>query len=177
MQLCRPYAICWSYHRDCGKRQSLWVGWGPGSYEINTVATNVGRPARWRDLHARRQNQGYTPRQISIARLYGKGRDSKLVFLTDDCCENRRPSISPDGKLFAWQTEHEGEARTRFSLHNIDGSNPRDITNAGNDGHPWFPRDGKWIVFESDRTGIWGSVEGTGETYPGDTANARSEAI
>ncbi|MCZ6751191.1 MAG: Tol-Pal system protein TolB, partial [Acidobacteria bacterium] len=33
-------------------------------------------------------------------------------------------------------------------------SQPRNITNAAsNDGHPWFSRDGKWIVFESDRTG------------------------
>ena len=35
----------------------------------------------------------------------------------------------------------------------------RNITNTeGLDGHPWFSRDGKWIVFESDRTGtmeIW----------------------
>ena len=141
------------YHRDCGKRQSLWVGWGPGSYEINTVATNgVGLPDG--AIFMQEKNQTYTPRQISIARLYGHGRGSKLVFLTDDCCENRRPAISPDAKLLAWQTNMKGGEDEIF-LANIDGSNPRDITNAkGNDGHPWFSRDGRWIVFESDRTGI-----------------------
>ncbi|MGH9664522.1 MAG: hypothetical protein ACRD9L_08885 [Bryobacteraceae bacterium] len=145
------------YHRDCGKRQSLWVGWGPGSYEINTTATNgVGLPDG--AIFMQEKNRGYSPRQISIARLYGHGRGSKLVFLTDDCCENRRPAISPDGRLLAWQTNLKGGEDEIF-LANIDGSDARDITNAkGNDGHPWFSRDGKSIVFESDRTGnmeIW----------------------
>ena len=44
-------------------------------------------------------------------------------------------------------------------LARVDGSEARNLTNAeGLDGHPWFSRDGKWIVFESDRTGtmeIW----------------------
>ena len=141
------------YHRDCGKRLSLWVGWGPESYEINTVATNgVGLPDG--AIFMQEKNRSYTPRQISIARLFGHGKGSKLVFLTDDCCENRRPAISPDGKQFAWQTNMKGGEDEIF-LADIDGSNARDITNAkGNDGHPWFSRDGKTLVFESDRSGI-----------------------
>ncbi len=81
-----------------------------------------------------------------------------MVHLTDDVHFNRRPAISPDGKLVAWQTNLAGKEDEIF-LANIDGSNPRNITKArGNDGHPWFSRNGKTIVFESDRTGameIW----------------------
>jgi len=41
-------------------------------------------------------------------------------------------------------------------LADIDGKNARNLTKTeGNDGHPWFSRDGKTIVFESDRTGMW----------------------
>ncbi len=150
------------YMRECFKpyRLSQWVGWGPGSYELNNEATNGVWLPNDSVIFMDEKNRGYTPRQVSIARMYGHGRGSKIVFLTDDCCLNRRPAISPDGKLFAWQTNMKGgEDGDEIFVANIDGSNPRDVTNAkGNDGHPWFSRDGKWIVFESDRTGrmeIW----------------------
>ena len=60
----------------------------------------------------------------------------------------------------AWQTDAGAASdEDEIFLARIDGSNPRNITrSAGNDGHPWFSRDGKWIVFESDRSGtseIW----------------------
>jgi len=33
---------------------------------------------------------------------------------------------------------------------------PRRITQSPeNDGHPFFSRDGEWLLFESDRTGNW----------------------
>ena len=58
----------------------------------------------------------------------------------------------------AWQTNVEG-GEDEVYLARVDGSEARNLTNAeGLDGHPWFSRDGKWIVFESDRTGtmeIW----------------------
>ena len=89
---------------------------------------------------------------------HGHGRDAKAVFLTDDRCLHRRPAVSPDGEWLAWQTNADGGEDEIF-LARPDGSEPRNITNAeGLDGHPWFSRDGKWIVFESDRTGtqeIW----------------------
>ena len=60
-----------------------------------------------------------------------------------------------DGRWLAWQTNAAG-ADDEIFLARIDGSEVRNITNAqGNDGHPWFSRDGEWIIFESDRTGQW----------------------
>jgi Tol biopolymer transport system component len=148
------------YMRECYKpyRLSQWVGWGPGSYELTNEATNGVWLPPDSVIFMDEKNRDYTPRQVSIARMYGHGRGSKIDFLTDDCCLNRRPAISPDAKLFAWQTNMKGGEDEIF-VANIDGSNPHDVSNAkGNDGHPWFSRDGKWIVFESDRTGpmeIW----------------------
>lgn len=143
-----------AYHRECGKYLSEWVGWGPGSYEVNTIATNgVALPDGIIFMHEK--NRGMPVRGVSIARMFGHGVGAKMIFLTEDKHLNRRPAISPDGKLFAWQTDQAGKEDEIF-LANLDGSNARNLTHAaGNDGHPWFSRDGKWIVFESDRTGAW----------------------
>jgi hypothetical protein len=143
-----------AYHRDCGKRLSEWVGWGPGSYEVNTIATNgVALPDGIIFMHEK--NRGMPVRGVSIARMFGHGVGAKMIFLTDDQHLNRRPAVSPDGKQFAWQTDLASKEDEIF-IANIDGSNPRNITNApGNDGHPWYSRDGKTLVFESDRTGVW----------------------
>jgi Tol biopolymer transport system component len=146
-----------AYHHDCGKRLSQWVGWEPG-YEVNTVASNgVALPDGIIFMHEK--NRGMPgARGVSIARMVGRGVGAKMIFLTDDQHLNRRPAVSPDGKQFAWQTDLAGKEDEIF-LANIDGTNPRNLTNApGNDGHPWFSRDGKTLVFESDRTGtmeIW----------------------
>jgi Tol biopolymer transport system component len=144
-----------AYHRDCGKHWTEWVGWGPGSYEVNTIASNgVALPDGIIFMHERfRGIPG--ARRVSIARMYGHGPGSKMVFLTGDRYLHRRPAISPDGKLLAWQTNAAGTEDEIF-LANIDGSGARNLTDTpGNDGHPWFSRDGRTIVFESDRTGIW----------------------
>lgn len=150
-----PFNDLLAYHRDCGRRRTEWVGWGPGSYEVNTLASNgVAMPDGIIFMHERfRGVPG--PRKVSIARMYGHGRGSKIVFLTDDKALHRRPAVSPDGKLLAWQT-NAGGGEDEIFLAGIDGSGARNLTDApGNDGHPWFSRDGKTLVFESDRTGSW----------------------
>jgi Tol biopolymer transport system component len=156
-----PIGDLLAYHRDCGKRQSEWVGWGPGAYEVNTMASNgVALPDGIIFMNEKNRGEGgaESSREVSIARMWGHGKGSRMLFLTDDQHLNRRPAISPDGKLMAWQTNLATEEDEIF-LANIDGSNARNITNArGNDGHPWFSRDGRTIVFESDRSGameIW----------------------
>jgi Tol biopolymer transport system component len=149
------------YHRDCGTRFSEWVGWGPSAYEVSTMASNgVALPDGSIFMNEKNRGEGgkESSREVSIARMWGHGKGARMLFLTDDQHLNRRPAISPDGKLVAWQTNLASEEDEIF-LANIDGSNARNITNSrGNDGHPWFSRDGKTIVFESDRSGameIW----------------------
>jgi hypothetical protein len=150
-----PFHDLLAYHRDCGKLRSEWVGWGEGAYEVNTVASNgVAMPDGIIFMHEKNLGGGNV-RDVSIARMYGHGAGAKMIFLTGDKKLHRRPAISPDGKLLAWQTDL-ASTEDEIFLADIDGTNAHNLTNAaGNDGHPWFSRDGKTLVFESDRTGTW----------------------
>src|SRR5262245_5225129 len=140
------------YNRDCGKRISQWYGIGAGSYELSTMSINAVAVAKETVILMHEKNPGVEPREVSLARLWGHGVGAKMILLTDDKALNRRPAVSPDGKWLAWQTNAAGGADEVF-LGDINAAHPRNMTNAaGNDGHPWFSRDGKWIVFESDRT-------------------------
>ena len=143
-----------AYHRNCGKHRSQQVRWGEGGYEVTLEATNgVALPDGIIAMHEK--SRGYKPREVSLVRSYGHGPGSKAVVLVGAKHLDRRPAVSPDGKSLAWQTNRAGGEDEIF-LADIDGSNARNLTNAaGNDGHPWFSRDGQWIIFESDRSGQW----------------------
>ena len=149
-----PIADKVAYHRDKADFRSQWVGWGPGSYEVNMVASN-GVAVAGGIIFMHEKNLKQSPRKVSLVRLTGHGPGSRALFLTDDDHLHRRPAVSPDAQWIAWQTDLAG-SDDEIYLAKIDGSEPRNLTRAaGNDGHPWFSRDGKWIVFESDRTGQW----------------------
>jgi Tol biopolymer transport system component len=144
-----------AYHRDCGKRHSEWVGFGPNAHRVTTAASNgVALPDSIVFMHEINRG-GPGAREVSLARMWGYGAGAKMTLLTDDEHLHRRPAISPDGKLLAWQTNANGKDDEIY-LANVDGTGARNITNSPkDDGHPWFSRDGKTIVFESERTGIW----------------------
>ena len=92
--------------------------------------------------------------EIAIIRFDGYGQGT-YTALTDRDHRHRRPAISPDGRTIAWQTNRTGPTDDIF-LADIDGSHQRRLTASdANDGHPWFSRDGRFIVFESDRSGNW----------------------
>lgn len=149
-----PIGDAIGYSRDRGtKRLSFWVGVGEGAYEVPTPALNgVALPDG--AIYMLEKNRGISPREVSIARLWRDPSGMRVTFLTDDKHLNRRPAISPDGRLLAWQTNRAG-GRDEIFIANIDGSQPRNLTNTprAHEGHPWFSRDGKWVIFESDRTG------------------------
>ena len=76
--------------------------------------------------------------------------------ITDRRFLHRRPAVSPDGQWVAWQSNDSEAGTDDLFLARIDGSSSRRLTrSSANDGHPWFSRDARWIVFESDRTGSW----------------------
>jgi Tol biopolymer transport system component len=143
-----------AYHRDCGQQHAQWVDWGEGAYRVTTAASNgVALPDSIIFMHE--VNRGASARLVSLARMWGHDAGARMLFLTDDRHLHRRPAISPDGKRLAWQTDMNGKDDEIY-LANIDGSGARNLTNAaGDDGHPWFSRDGGTIVFESNRTGTW----------------------
>ena len=143
-----------AFHHECGKKLSQQVGLGPGSYYVTLRATNG---VRTRDgiIAMHEKNPGVSPRKVSLAYIQGHGPGSTARLLTGDEVLHRRAAISTDEKWLAWQTNI-GGGEDEIYLAKIDGSQARNITKAkGNDGHPWFSRDGKWIVFESDRSGQW----------------------
>ncbi len=143
-----------AYHYNCGKRFAQMVGLGTGRYETAMQATNGVRTSLG-IIVMHEKNRGISPREVAIAHVLGQGSDTRVEFLTDGAALHRRAAISPDEKWMAWQT-NVGSPGDEIFLAKIDGSEARNLTNAkGNDGHPWFSRDGAWIVFESDRTGNW----------------------
>ncbi|MCC6368924.1 MAG: PD40 domain-containing protein [Bryobacterales bacterium] len=149
-----PIADVLAYHKDCGKKHEEWVGWGAGAYRVTTAASNgVAVPDGIFFMHE--INKGGAARFVSLMRMWGHGAGARMLELTDDEHLHRRPAISPDGAKLAWQTNMNGKDDEIY-LANIDGKNPVNLTNApGDDGHPWFSRDGRTIVFESNRTGAW----------------------
>jgi Tol biopolymer transport system component len=148
------------YHQDCGKRYSLRLNWGPAGFELNTIAANGVAVGPDSVIFMHEKNRGHSPREVSLARIDGRGTNAKITLLTDDRVLHRRPAISADGQMLAWQTNAEGSQDEIF-LAKVDGSGARNLTrHKGNDGHPWFSRDGKWIVFESDRSFIGRSRNG-----------------
>jgi len=94
----------------------------------------------------------------------------KAVNLTKNSGGDFRPAISPDGKTVAFSSDRDTwiemindrstAIRCEIYLMNIDGSNPRRLTNSNAfNGSPVWSRDGKTIYFYSDRDGgafrIW----------------------
>jgi len=64
-----------------------------------------------------------------------------------------------DGNLLAWQT-NSTTAGGKDDILLLDltepDARPRRVTQSpANDGHPFFSRDGEWLLFESDRSGNW----------------------
>ena len=145
------------YHRQVGNHVYQRVVTKEETYELPMRAIN-GIALKDSVIFMHEKNMGLSPREVALVKMYGHGKNARTEFLTDDQCLHRRPAVSPDGEWMAWQTNVDGEEDEVY-LSRIDGSEARNITNTpGLDGHPWFSRDGKWIVFESTRTGnmeIW----------------------
>ena len=145
------------YQRQVGRHVYQRIVTKTETYELPLRAIN-GIALKDSVIVMHEKNMGLSPREVALVRVYGHGKNTRSIHLTDDSCLHRRPAISPDGEWMAWQTNVDGD-EDEIYLARVDGSEARNITNTeGLDGHPWFSRDGQWIVFESERTGnmeIW----------------------
>lgn len=69
------------------------------------------------------------------------------------------PSFSPDGKSIVYAAGAPGDRADHLFVRSLDGAGPRQLTNAdANDAFPRFSPDGSQIVFERDKTYIWGGL-------------------
>ena len=94
--------------------------------------------------------------QIYISDLDG-GRLNRLTF---DGRYNASPAVSPDGRRIAWVHEEKEQSDTRWDrimsiyLMDVDGKNPRRVTiDTGHNEAPAWSPDGRYLIFQSDRTG------------------------
>jgi TolB protein len=100
----------------------------------------------------------------------------KATNLSKNASGDYRPAVSPDGKTIAFSSDRDtwletikdrsAPIRCEIYLANIDGSNPRRLTNSNAfNGSPAWSSDGKTIYFYSDREGdvfrIW-AMDGDG---------------
>lgn len=70
--------------------------------------------------------------------------------------DKRFPVWSPDGSLIAYNTRLADGNPGHIWVINIDGSNPRQLTEEGQNGRPTWSPDSQYIAFNSNRNGSWG---------------------
>jgi TolB protein len=89
--------------------------------------------------------------------------------LTSNDAIDRMPAWSPDGKLIAFDSDREGEAK--IYVMDADGSNQHRISSQpGADAHPSWSPDGKQIVFHK-------TVLGHGQVYVMDADGSHTKRL
>jgi hypothetical protein len=147
-----------AYHRDCVGRSSHWVGTGVTAREISTIVTDgvwsgAGLIASY-DF-GNRQPGGKA--LVELQRVDGKVQ-ARVIMKGKG--HGNPVAVSPDGQWLAWD-EVLADGDPDVFLGRIDGTNIRNVTAAtGNDSHPWFSRDGRWLSItridpDTSRSGGW----------------------
>jgi Tol biopolymer transport system component len=98
--------------------------------------------------------------------LYWSKRDgTEARALTNDDARENFPVFSPDGAAIAFSSNRDGARDSRGNLtfdnyllalapDGTPGALQRISDHPGQDSHPWFSPDGRWIVYTSERGGI-----------------------
>ncbi|NNK48593.1 MAG: hypothetical protein HKP01_06955, partial [Gemmatimonadetes bacterium] len=111
----------------------------------------------------------------TIFRKAADGSGTEEVVLSDGA---RRPSLSTDGRLMAYDTGVDGEGRNVWVMNLADSTSAEVAGGEGYQGDAHFSPDGRYIVYEDDRSGeiqifvhqvdgdaFWEISEGSGPFY------------
>lgn len=154
-----------TYSRDCGPDRSLVTELGnleividpvePGTRSGNGMS--AGRKVVYQNEKRSREQSGRTI-AIVLSEFDEQGsRNDRQI--TGWQYRNRRATISRNGDFVAWQSNSTtGGEKDDILLLDLNEANARPVRiteSQANDGHPFFSRDGAWLLFESDRTGNW----------------------
>ncbi len=128
----------WDHNRPIG-HQDMSLECSPADDQIVFNATGSGG----RDLYVLRLDR---PRVTRIAET--------PEYEVD-------PSLSPDGQAITYAAGKSGDRADHIFIRPMSGGVPRQLTDAdANDGSPQFSPDGRLIVFDRDKTYIWGGLAG-----------------
>ena len=84
-----------AYHYNCGERISQAMGLGKDRYETPMQATN-GVRTREGIIAMHEKNTGYSPREVALVHIRGRGIETTAEFLAVGKLLHRRPAISPE---------------------------------------------------------------------------------
>jgi Tol biopolymer transport system component len=145
-----------AYHRDCGAHGSHWIGTGADARQVSThvtdgVRTRTGLIAAY-DLRSR-SSGGLALVELDPA---SSGLQARIIVKKRG---NGSPlAVSPDARWLAWD-EDLTNGDSEIFVGRSDGTNVRSVTAMkAINSHPWFSRDGRWLVYHSNRSGhfeIW----------------------
>ena len=154
-----------TYSRDCGLDRSLIMELGNREIVINPIEQGTrssnGMSAGNKVVYQNEKpSHDQSSRTIAIVLSefdsLGNRTDRQIA---DWEFRNRRATISKNGNLVAWQTNSTtGGGKDdilMLNLNRLNGKPIRITKSPANDGHPFFSRNGEWLLFESDRTGNW----------------------
>jgi Tol biopolymer transport system component len=105
----------------------------------------------------------YTTRERGASNIWIMDADGTAQRpLTVDARDNSSPSVSPDGRYVVFVSDRTGN-RSVWRI-DIDGSNPKQLTNGASAQSPEITPDGQWVVYsdvESGKRPLWRvSIEG-----------------
>jgi len=69
--------------------------------------------------------------------------------LTDSSYDASHPAVSPDGRYLLFTSDRAGPGN--IWRIDINGTNPKRLTDGGNDLMPYGSPDGKWVIYSSNR--------------------------
>lgn len=160
-----------TYARDCGEERTMVTELFGKTLQVKPQAAAAfignGVSAGNRVVYQQELRSPKAPAaQTQTARTIGivvtaftSARERTDRVVADAQHRNRRPAISADGRYVAWQSNAAtgGESDDLLLLDlATPGATPERLTaSPANDGHPWFSRDGLWLLFESDRSSNW----------------------